>query len=332
MRGVREAGVWGGSVRRACETGVRREGSFVQTGGTFLEQRVAQEAREAQSAVFCRGVTVSFTGAHNELQNIDLTISPGERVALVGPSGCGKSTLLRVIAGLLEPDAGIVKVFGCDGSPAERGIGFVFQEATLFPWLNALENVALPLELKKHLSAADCREHAAGALKDVGLLQCAGKYPRELSGGMKQRLALARALVTDSRVLLLDEPFAAIDALRRERFNYELWRLARKKNLTMLVVTHSINEAVSMSQRVVVMAEDPGRIVGEVTVDLPEQRDLTTWSSQNFFEACTQVRQILEETGALMHADADMDADTDADTSAGANTDTDADTDADAWN
>lgn len=273
-----------------------------------------------QAAVCCRGVTVSFTGAQNELQNIDLTISPGERVALVGPSGCGKSTLLRVIAGLLEPDAGTVEVFGCGGTPAQRGIGFVFQEATLFPWLNALENVALPLEVQKRLSVADCREHARGALKDVGLLQYAEKYPAELSGGMKQRLALARALVTDSRVLLLDEPFAAIDALRRERFNYELWRLARKKDLTMLIVTHSINEAVSMSQRVVVMAEEPGRIVGEVTVDLPEQRDLTTWSSRNFYEACTQVRQILEETGALMHAETVVDMCADAGAGSGANT------------
>ena len=273
------------------------------------EVQESQEAQEAQAvaAVCCRGVTVSFTGAQNELQNIDLTISQGERVALVGPSGCGKSTLLRVIAGLLEPDAGSAKVFGCDGTPAQRGIGFVFQEATLFPWLDALENVALPLEVQKKMSVADCRDYARGALKDVGLLQYAEKYPAELSGGMKQRLALARALVTDSRVLLLDEPFAAIDALRRERFNYELWRLARKKNLTMLIVTHNINEAVSMSQRVVVMAEEPGRIVGEVIVDLPEQRDLATWSSHNFYEACTQVRQILEETGALMHAETDMD-------------------------
>lgn len=289
----------------------------MRTKGTSMEQhgshgapwpqgaQQAQAAQGSQTAVFCQGVTVSFTGVHNELQNIDLTIHPGESVALVGPSGCGKSTLLRVIAGLLEPDAGTAEVFGSDGSPSERGIGFVFQEATLFPWLNALENVAMPLELQKYLSAADCREHARAALKDVGLLQWAEKYPRELSGGMKQRVALARALVTDSRVLLLDEPFAAIDALRRERFNYELWRLACKRNLTMLVVTHSINEAVSMSHRVVVMAEDPGRIVGEVTVDLPEQRDLATWSSHNFYEACTQVRQILEETGALMHGDTD---------------------------
>jgi len=282
------------------------------TGGILMRKpQEAPEAQaslgasgmdEAQAAVWCRGVTVSFTGEQNELQDIDLTIRPGECVALVGPSGCGKSTLLRVIAGLLEPDAGMAKVFGCDGTPSERGIGFVFQEPTLFPWLNALENVALPLELQKKLTVADCRDQARKALKDVGLLQYAEKYPAELSGGMKQRLALARALVTESRVLLLDEPFAAIDALRRERFNYELWRLARKKNLTMLIVTHSINEAVSMSQRVLVMAEEPGRIVGEVAVDLPEERDLTTLSSKGFYESCTRVRQILEETGALMHA------------------------------
>ena len=157
----------------------------------------------------------------------DLTIRPGECVALVGP-GCGKSTLLRVIAGLLEPDAGMAKVFGCDGTPSERGIGFVFQEPTLFPWLNALENVALPLELQKKLTVADCRDQARKALKDVGLLQYAEKYPAELSGGMKQRLALARALVTESRVLLLDEPFAAIDALRQRLItSCGVWR-ARK--------------------------------------------------------------------------------------------------------
>lgn len=249
-------------------------------------------------AVECRQVSVSFTGCGNELENVDLTVASGENVALVGPSGCGKSTLLRVIAGLLRPTAGEALVFGCSGAPSDRGIGFVFQDPTLLPWRTALANVALPLEIRGS-DPREARERAKQALTDVGLGSSFDRYPSELSGGMRQRVSLARAMVDRSKVLLLDEPFAAVDALRRERFTYEMWRFGRRRGLTVLLVTHSISEAVWMSHRVAVMAEAPGRIVGSVSVDLPEQRPPEVMFSPEFIHACQEVRGLLEESGGM---------------------------------
>ncbi len=249
-----------------------------------------------QDAVNCRGVTVSFTGAANALEEISFTVRPGEYISVVGPSGCGKSTLLRVIAGLLKPTAGEVQVFGRSGPPPERGVGFVFQDPTLFSWRTALQNVALPLEIKG-VAKAERLARAHQALRDVGLADSADLYPAELSGGMKQRVSLARALVEQSPLLLLDEPFAALDAMRRERFTYELWRLGQKKKLTLIMVTHSISEAVWLSHRVLVMGEKPGRIIAEIPVDLPENRDMSLLCTPQFAAICGEVRTALTNGG-----------------------------------
>ena len=169
--------------------------------------------------VQCQDVTVSYTGTTNVLEAINLDVHAGESVAVVGPSGCGKSTLLRVIAGLLPPTSGAVQA-------CQSQLGFVFQEPTLFAWRTALANVALPLEIKG-VKEPERSQRALQALQDVGLKEAANLYPAELSGGMRQRVALARALVEHSQLLLLDEPFAALDALRRERFCYEMWRVKK---------------------------------------------------------------------------------------------------------
>ncbi|MBO8127308.1 MAG: ABC transporter ATP-binding protein [Firmicutes bacterium] len=247
-------------------------------------------------AVECRNVSISFTGKTHALKDINLQVEPGEYVSLVGPSGCGKSTLLRIIAGLLSPTTGQALVFGRNGTPAQRKLGFVFQEPTLLPWRTALDNVALPLEIKG-VSKEERRERAWQALKDVGLASAAHHYPAELSGGMKQRVSLARALVEEAKLLLMDEPFAALDALRRERFNYEMWRLGHKKKLTLILVTHSITEAVWMSHRVLVMSESPGRIIGEVKVPLPEERESSILSTPGFASLCGKIRSLLAQGG-----------------------------------
>ena len=244
---------------------------------------------ESQRVVQCRDVTVSYTGTTNVLEGINLQVNTGESVAVVGPSGCGKSTLLRVIAGLLPPTSGAIQA-------SQRHLGFVFQEPTLFAWRTALANVALPLEIKG-VNEPERSQRALQTLQDVGLGEAANLYPKELSGGMKQRVALARALVEHSQLLLLDEPFAALDALRRERFCYEMWRLARKKNLSLVLVTHSITEAVWMSHRVLIMTENPGQIVADIPVSLPDQRDSAILSTNEFTAICTKIRTVLAAGG-----------------------------------
>lgn len=256
---------------------------------------------EQQWAVECRGVSVSFTGEVCEVEGADLLVKPGEFASLVGPSGCGKSTLLRVIAGLLTPTKGEASVFGQSGSPWEREVGFVFQDPTLLAWRTAAENVALPLEIH-NVSRQERLAIAHQALRDVGLGDHARQKPAQMSGGMRQRVSLARALVGHCRVLLLDEPFAAVDALRRERFNHEMWRLGHKRGLTVLTVTHGIAEAVFMADRVFVMAERPGRMVGSVEVPFGQDRDLTLLSEPAFGEVCGRVRRLLEETGGMNSA------------------------------
>ncbi len=203
------------------------------------------------------------------VQGVELAIGQGDFVSLLGPSGCGKSTVLRMMAGLIEPTAGRIAMTGGSGT---GDIGFVFQEPTLMPWASALKNVMLPLRL----AGTDRREaegRAAAALASVGLAGFERAYPRALSGGMKMRVSIARALVTRPRLLLMDEPFAALDEITRHRLNNDLLTLWQAERFTAVFVTHSVFESVYLSRRIVVMAARPGRVVEDLEVDAPYPRD-----------------------------------------------------------
>jgi NitT/TauT family transport system ATP-binding protein len=211
------------------------------------------------------GVRKTFASGLEALSGVDLAVNAGEFVALLGASGCGKSTLLRLIAGLAEPSAGRVAWRG--GRNAGSGIGFVFQEPTLMPWANVFNNVYLPLRLAGR-SRADAAARVNDALDQVGLGAFARAYPRQLSGGMRMRVSIARALVTDPDILLLDEPFAALDEQTRFKLNEDLLAVWRARRLTVLFVTHSVFESVFLSTRVVVMTARPGRVAAERTTAL----------------------------------------------------------------
>jgi NitT/TauT family transport system ATP-binding protein len=224
---------------------------------------------------------------------MDFQLWDGEFCVIVGPSGCGKSTLLKVLAGLVQPTGGEGRV-GTEpmGRPRDD-IGFVFQSATLLPWLSILGNVLLPLRVQgrkdKHLWEAKARE----LLQVVGLGEFADRYPSELSGGMQQRVGMARALVHDPALLLMDEPFGALDALTRESMNAELQRIWLLQKKSVVFVTHSISEAVFLADRVIVMSARPGRVLAEIRIDLPRPRDLVTIDSGRFSDYSREVRSYL---------------------------------------
>ncbi|MEO0541295.1 MAG: ABC transporter ATP-binding protein [Cyanobacteria bacterium P01_A01_bin.105] len=219
------------------------------------------------------------------LQGVDLAIQPGEFVSLVGPSGCGKSTVLRLVAGLGEPTQGTVQW----AVPAEaRKLAFVFQDAALMPWANVVENVYLPLKLAGHRQRA-MRSEIQSALNRVDLQGFEHSYPRELSGGMKMRTSIARALVTQPQVMLMDEPFGALDEMTRSRLNSDLLHLWQQQQWTVLFVTHNIYEAVYLSSRVVVMAAKPGRIVADVAIDEPYPRTEAFRTSASFNRYCRDI-------------------------------------------
>jgi NitT/TauT family transport system ATP-binding protein len=227
------------------------------------------------------------------LSEVDLTVSAGEFVSLIGPSGCGKSTLLRLIADLISPSAGAVRVAGKDASTArkEQEYGIAFQQAGLFEWRTVWRNVELPLELRG-MSRSSRRARAQEMLALVGLEEFGDHYPAQLSGGMQQRVAIARALAVQPPLLLMDEPFGALDEMTRERLQSELLGICAKTATSTVFVTHSISEAVFLSNRVVVMSPRPGRIVTAVDVDLPV-RDDTVRQSEKYFEYITAVRRAL---------------------------------------
>ena len=250
----------------------------------------------ATAAVELRGVGRTFTTRRGDvvaLQDIDLTIGRGEFVSLIGPSGCGKSTLLRIIADLLQPSTGQVQV---NGKPARRArldqdYGIAFQQAGLLDWRTALANIELPLEL--HGIDRDKRKARARELADLVGLSDFGKHrPPQLSGGMQQRVAIARALAESPALLLMDEPFGALDEMTRERMQNELVRIAGETQAAVVFVTHSIPEAVFLSDRVVVMSPRPGRIADVVPVDLGPRTD-DTREAPRFYAAITQVREAL---------------------------------------
>ena len=254
---------------------------------------LSEDARTDNLAVTLRAVTKVYDSGVSALGPLDLDVRKGEFVSLLGPSGCGKSTALRLIAGLNAPTSGTVRV----SRPAVKvsgghSIGFVFQEQTLMPWTSVRENVRLPLKLAR-VSAAEASARVSEALTQVGLSEFADAYPRELSGGMKMRVSLARALVTDPDILLMDEPFAALDEITRFRLNNDLLSLWRDLRKTVIFVTHSVFESVYLSQRVIIMTSRPGRIGAEVRIDAPEPRDEDFRTSAEYAAYCREVSHAL---------------------------------------
>ncbi len=239
-------------------------------------------------------VTLAFTkGNQPELLGINLSIHPGEIISLVGPSGCGKSTLLRLIAGVLTPTRGEVRVFGEKVTPGWPGLGFVPQDSLLFPWRTVAANVGLPLEIQGEKNKLLIAEKVNKALELANLSDSGHKYPHHLSGGMRQRAALARALVGDTQILMLDEPFAALDDITRTGLHLELLNLQSRTGATILLVTHNIFEAVFLSGRVAVMGEKPGRILGEVAIGLDYPRRLKIIGNPEFGRLVSEVQDLL---------------------------------------
>jgi NitT/TauT family transport system ATP-binding protein len=261
----------------------------------------AASAAGAGESVGIRAVRRVFPGGVAAIDRIDLEVAAGEFVALIGPSGCGKSTLLRIVAGLDRASEGDVLISGGSPTPSSAGgghrIAYVFQDAHLLPWRSVAQNVALPLELRGAPAAARHAE-ARAALAQVGLADAAERYPAELSGGMRMRASLARALVTRPRLLLLDEPFAALDEITRQRLDDQLRELWLALGMTVLFVTHSIAEAAYLAQRAVVLSARPARIVHEQALGLPRERSSATRTSPAFVAAVHALSEALERSGA----------------------------------
>jgi NitT/TauT family transport system ATP-binding protein len=251
------------------------------------------------SAVSIRGVSKQFKAGVTALQGIELDVEPAEFVSLIGPSGCGKSTLLRIIGDLTKPTAGSILVNGKAAERARRDheYGIVFQDAVLYDWRTVAKNIALPLELL-HWNRTRRNARVKDMLELVELTGFENHHPWQLSGGMQQRVSIARALSFSPSLLLMDEPFGALDEMTRERLNSELLRIWRETGSTVVFVTHSISEAVFLSTRVVVMSARPGRVAGLVDIDLPQPRTSATREDPRFFDLVTRVREQLIAAGA----------------------------------
>ncbi len=268
---------------------------------TAASQAVERERPAAASAAIrAQDVSVRFSteaGDINALDRVSVTVNAGEFVSLLGPSGCGKSTLLRVVADLIRPSDGRIEVLGEDpeGARRKRELGFVFQDAALLPWRTALANVRLPLEVGKFAQRGRKSADPRDMLDLVGLQGFEQALPKQLSGGMRQRVSIARALVAAPSILLMDEPFGALDEIQRDRLNVELLRIWQTTGTTILFVTHSIPEAVFLSQRVLVMTPRPGRVREIVDVDLPYPRELAIKDSAEFTAYGAHLRRLLGE-------------------------------------
>jgi NitT/TauT family transport system ATP-binding protein len=259
--------------------------------GPVVLPEAARESRMIQIAALDKRFVSHSGEAVVALSGVDLSAAEGEFVSVVGPSGCGKTTLLRILAGLEAPTGGKVTIAGRPIHGPRDDVSVVFQAATLLPWYNVLENVLLPAKLK-----GDCSEavvaRAHDLLKLVDLSDFDQKYPFELSGGMQQRVAICRALIRNPKILLMDEPFGALDAMTRETMNVELMRWCSREKKTVLFITHSIPEAVLLGDRVVVMSPRPGRISSILDVDFQRPRDLKTLALPQFGALCDQVRTV----------------------------------------
>ena len=252
------------------------------------------QANAGQPFIDIFGLSVVYQTRRNEklvaIENANLKVNEGEFCVIVGPSGCGKSTLLKVLAGLVIANSGQARIAGDSIAAPRDDIGFVFQSATLLPWMTVLENVLLPLKVQRRPNRSGWETRGMELLKIVGLEDFANRYPNELSGGMQQRVGMARALVHDPSLLLMDEPFGALDALTRESMNAELQRIWMLRPKTVLFVTHSISEAVFLADHIIVMSARPGRVIADITVDLPRPRDVATLDSPRFTEYSREVR------------------------------------------
>jgi NitT/TauT family transport system ATP-binding protein len=244
----------------------------------------------AAALLHLRGIGKTFSNGVTALRDTHLTIREGDFLSLLGPSGCGKSTALRIIAGLSMPTSGILDWRG-DG---HADIGFVFQEPTLMPWADVFDNVWLPLRLRG-VSRAEAEPAVRGLLERVRLTGFEKAMPRELSGGMKMRVSIARALVTRPRLLLMDEPFAALDEITRFRLNNDLLELWQDERFTAIFVTHSVFESVFLSNRIVVMAARPGRVFREIAVDAPYPRDEAFRTSADYAALCREASRVLAD-------------------------------------
>jgi len=245
------------------------------------------------NAISIDNITRAFAGGVTALDRVSLSIRSGEFLAILGPSGCGKSTLLRLIAGLDQPTSGTISM----PSQTPQKLAYVFQDAHLLPWRNVYRNVALPLELAKS-NRIERRDKILGAIERVGLLDAIRRYPNQLSGGMRMRVSLARAMVTDPQLLLLDEPFAALDEITRQRLDEQLRQLWQAQGMTVVFVTHSTAEAVFLANRAIVLSKRPGRIMLDQKIDLPIDRAGPLRATPAFAQQTRAIYQALERGGA----------------------------------
>jgi NitT/TauT family transport system ATP-binding protein len=274
-------------------------------GVSDLPAGAMQAKAPASDIIAVRGLAKHYAGAGAPvvaLQDIDFAIGEGEFVAIVGPSGCGKSTLLKILAGLLPTSRGEALLRGSPIAGPRRDIGIVFQAPVLFPWRNVRDNVLLPIDVQR-LGRDTHRRLAAELLALVGLAEFAERYPWELSGGMQQRVAIVRALIHDPAMLLMDEPFGALDAMTREQMNVELQRIWLEKRKTVLFITHSIAEAVFLADRVLVMTPRPGRIMDDLSIELARPRPLEVLNTPEFGAYVQRIRARFSAQADLPGAD-----------------------------
>ncbi len=243
-------------------------------------------------------VSKRFKAGPAILERLSVDISKGQFVSIIGPSGCGKSTILRMIAGLSPISGGSIEVDGMTPEDGRETLSFIFQDPTLLPWRNVRRNVGLSLELERKTPPDRIREIVDQQLAVVGLTQVADSYPRQLSGGMKMRVSIARALASNPRVLLLDEPFAALDEITRDRLNEELLRLRQQHKWTVIFVTHSVAEAVFLSDRILVLAPHPGRLAHDLSIEIPHPRTAETRVSAAFDRCVADVSRTLRRVEA----------------------------------
>ncbi len=250
---------------------------------------------ETKPFVSVAGLTKRFSNGVTVLDNVSLNVAPGDFVSLIGPSGCGKSTLLKLVSGLSSISGGDITVDGMKPDDARELMSFIFQDATLLPWRTVVGNIELGLELEGAMTAPQRRSKAVELLKLVGLSDVANHYPRQLSGGMKMRVSIARALATRPKLLLMDEPFGALDEMTRDYLNEELLRLREEQKWTALFVTHSVAEAVFLSTRVAVLQAKPGRFRRDITIPFPFPRLPNLRSAPAFLDMVGQVSQALRD-------------------------------------